>query len=72
MNVTHSVITRAEYGDQHVRAWRLPTLARLLGVSTDYLLTGQDDPLFAALKAQIRAKAPYDRLAAMVASHDAG
>jgi transcriptional regulator with XRE-family HTH domain len=41
-------------------------LARALGVSTDYLLHGRDGALLAALKAQIKQRAPYERLLAMV------
>jgi transcriptional regulator with XRE-family HTH domain len=70
LGVTHSIVRRAEYGEQMIRAWRLPVLARLLGVSTDYLLTGHDEPLLAALKAQIRQRAPYERLLAMVSAHE--
>jgi hypothetical protein len=44
----------------------IPTLARMFGVSTDYLLTGRESSLFSAVKAQIKQRAPIDRLAAMV------
>lgn len=48
----------------------LGALAREFGVSIDYLLYGRDAALLAALKAQIRQRAPYERLLAMVSAHD--
>ena len=42
IGVTHSIVRRAENGEHQVRAHRLPTLARLLGCTTDYLLTGRE------------------------------
>jgi transcriptional regulator with XRE-family HTH domain len=63
-------------GDENVSRWEtmtrtpptehIPTLARMFGVSTDYLLTGRESSLFSAVKAQIKQRAPIDRLAAMV------
>lgn len=48
----------------------LPALGRALGVTTDYLLTGRESAIFAAIKSQIRQHAPYDRLLAMVSVYD--
>jgi transcriptional regulator with XRE-family HTH domain len=70
IGVTHSIVRRAEYGDQMVRATRLATLARVLGVSVDYLLTGRESPHVAALhQAILRSPQRDDSLIAMVRSH---
>lgn len=63
IGVTHSIVRRAENGEHNVRSHRLPTLARLLGVTTDYLLTGRDPD--DALRRAILTNVPHDRLVAM-------
>lgn len=63
IGVTHSVIRKAEENWFQVRAHRLPTLAKMLGVTTDYLLTGHDPD--DALRRAILTRAPYERLVAM-------
>jgi transcriptional regulator with XRE-family HTH domain len=45
---------------------RIPDLARLLGVSTDYLLTGRENAHIAALHHAIRAGASQQQLMAMI------
>lgn len=67
IGVTHSVVGRAENGDQMVRAARLEPLARMLGVSIDYLMTGREIPKVAALHNAIRRGESRDRLLAMIA-----
>ena len=45
---------------------KFQALARALGVTTDYLLTGREAPALAAIHAAIRRGDPYERLVAMV------
>lgn len=42
IGVTHSIIRRVENGEHQIRAHRMPDLARRLGCTTDYLLTGRE------------------------------
>ena len=68
IGVTHSVVRRAETGEHQIRAHRLPELARQLGVTTDYLLTGRDPN--SALRRAILIGTPSDRLIALVRQSD--
>jgi len=66
IGVTHASVIRIENGEHKPRADSLHPMARALGVSTDYLLTGRDAPQHAALISAIRQRMPYERLVAMV------
>ncbi len=66
LQVTHSIIDRAEHDEHMIRAKRLEPLARLLGVSIDYLLTGREIPSVAALHRAIHASVPHRELVLMI------
>ena len=66
ISVSHQMIYDWETGKYNPRADDIKPLATALGVTTDYLLDGRESPLLAAIKAQIKQNAPYDRLLAMV------
>lgn len=70
LGVTHTVIHRAESGEQLIRAWRLPALARLYKCSVDFILTGREQPHVAALHRAIRSGASQKILLAMLPNHD--
>lgn len=70
IGVDHRVMIRVERDETRPRAASLHPLARVLGVTTDYLLTGREAPHLAALHAAIRANAPRERLLAMVERTD--
>lgn len=63
INVTHSIVRRAEHDEHQIRAHRLPDLARWLGVTIDYLLTGDDQD--SALRRAILVGAPREQLLAL-------
>ena len=69
IDVTHSIVRRAENNEHQIRAHRLPDLARWLGVTIDYLLTGDDRD--SALRRAILVGAPREQLLALVSHVDA-
>ena len=67
LHTSRTLILQWERGDVHSPSMRSAEgLARIFGVSKEYILSGREDPIFAALKAQIKQRAPYERLLAMV------
>jgi len=59
-----------EHGRRNPSSNLMGALAREFGVSIDYLLYGRDASLLAALRAQIKQRAPYERLLAMISAHE--
>lgn len=70
MDVSLDAIRRVENNTHLMRTWRLPMLARILGVSTDYMLTGHEGPALLALHRAIHADMPREQLLAMVANYE--
>jgi transcriptional regulator with XRE-family HTH domain len=67
MNVSTVTITYWESGRSNPLRDRIPGLARLLGVTTDYLLSGREAPRLAAIEqAILSSPTPDERLVGMV------
>jgi len=66
LGITYHAIGRWERAYDAPDRDRIPDLARLLGVSTDYLLTGRENAHIAALHHAIRAGASNQTLLVMI------
>lgn len=66
VGVTNVTVHWWENEASQPRLDKIERLARALGVTATYLVTGRDAPELAAIHAAIRQRAPYERLLAMV------
>jgi transcriptional regulator with XRE-family HTH domain len=66
LGITYHAIGRWERAYDAPDRTRIPDLARLLGVSTDYLLTGRENAHIAALHHAIRANATNQQLMVLI------